>query len=164
MAQRNGLQAIGQADNADAIQLGRLGDFIGFRLRRVQNQLSRDFAEATASFGLRSGLFSSLAIISANAGLSQSELSREVGLDKSVTVSIVDDLERFGWAVREKSKVDRRRHALTITTAGVAKLEELFAILENTENAVLHELSPAELHLLSELLDRMYAACAASSE
>jgi DNA-binding MarR family transcriptional regulator len=145
--------------SADRLNLGRLGDFVGFRLRRVQNQLSRDFADATADHGLRSGLFSSLEIIAANPGVSQSELSREVGLDKSVTVTIVDELERFGWAERRRSPTDRRRHALFVTAEGQRELDELFAILARTEDAVLHQLSPAEMHVLSELLDRMYAAC-----
>jgi DNA-binding MarR family transcriptional regulator len=140
------------------MNLGRLGEFIGFRLRRVQNQLSRDFAAATADQNLRSGLFSSLALIATNPGVSQNELSQEVGLDKSVTVTIVDELERRGWANRERSKSDRRRHALYVTGAGQAKLDELFGILEHTENAALHQLSPAELHILNELLDRLYSA------
>jgi DNA-binding MarR family transcriptional regulator len=142
------------------IALGRLGEFIGFRLRRVQNQLSRDFAAATAELGLRSGLFSSLGIIAANPGLSQSELSQEVGLDKSVTVAIVDDLEARGWAVRERSKIDRRRHALTITGEGTIQLDALFALLTKTEDAALQQLSAGELGMLSELLDRMYRAIA----
>lgn len=142
------------------MNLGRLGDFVGFRLRRVQNQLSRDFAAATADRNMRSGLFSSLALIAANPGVSQNELSKEVALDKSVTVTIVDELERRGWATRKRSKTDRRRHALFVTDAGTKALNELFAILEKTEDAVLHQLSRAELHILNELLDRMYAACA----
>lgn len=142
------------------MNLGRLGDFVGFRLRRVQNQLSRDFAAATADRNMRSGLFSSLALIAANPGVSQNELSKEVALDKSVTVTIVDELERRGWATRKRSKTDRRRHALFVTDAGSKALDELFGILEKTEDAVLHQLSRAELHILNELLDRMYSACA----
>lgn len=140
------------------ISLGRLGDFVGFRLRRVQNQLSRNFAVVTANEGLRAGLFSSLAIVEANPGISQSELSREVGLDKSVTVTMVDEMEKFGWAERRRSLQDRRRHALYITPAGAAKLDHLFSLMDETESAVLHQLSPGEMHLLSELLDRMYEA------
>lgn len=143
---------------AQHVSLGRLGDFVGFRLRRVQNQLSRNFALVTANEGLRSGLFSSLAIVEANPGISQSELSREVGLDKSVTVTIVDEMEKFGWAERRRSQQDRRRHALYITPAGAAKLDRLFALMDETESAVLHQLSPGEMQLLSELLDRMYEA------
>jgi DNA-binding MarR family transcriptional regulator len=154
------------ARNADAeglggVKLGRLGNYVGFRLRRVQNQLSRDFASATAERGLRSGVFSSLALISANPGISQAELSREIAMDKSVTVTLIDDLEKRGWAQRKRSPTDRRRHALYITEAGEQELEAIFAVVSETENAVLHQLSPAELMLLSELLDRMYAVCVA---
>jgi DNA-binding MarR family transcriptional regulator len=143
----------------EPVNLGRLSDFVGFRLRRVQNQLSRDFAAATSDLGLRSGLFSCLALVSSNPGISQSELSKEIALDKSVTVTLVDQLEKYGWAVRERSPNDRRRHALFITPRGEEQLNKLFGVLETTENAVLHQLSAGEMKLLSELLDRMYEAC-----
>jgi len=146
------------ARNAPQVSLGRLGNFVGFRLRRVQNQLSRNFSAVTSELGLRQWLFSSLAIVDANPGISQSELSREVGLDKSVTVTMVDEMEKFGWAERRRSPEDRRRHALYVTPAGAAKLDELFALMEQTEDEVLHSLTPAEMALLSELLDRMYDA------
>ena len=145
------------AEGGASIRLGRLDEFLGFRLRRVQNQLSKDFAGAIARHNMRSGLFSSLAIIAANPGISQNELSREVGLDKSVTVLIVDDLERAGHAVRERSKTDRRRHSLFITEAGEKHLDMLFGILERTEEVVAARLSQAEQNLLHELLDRVYA-------
>ena len=140
------------------VALGRLGDFVGFRLRRVQNQLSRNFSAVSAGEGLKQGVFSSLAIISANPGLSQNELSHEVGLDKSVTVSMIDEMERNGWAERRRSTEDRRRHALYVTEAGQAKLDHLFTLMEETESAVLHQLTDGEMALLSELLDRMYDA------
>lgn len=143
---------------APVVSLGRLGNFVGFRLRRVQNQLSRNFTAVTTELGLRQGLFSSLAIVAANPGISQSELSREVGLDKSVTVTMVDEMEKFGWAERRRSPQDRRRHALYVTPAGSDKLDQLFALMEQTEAEVLHALTPAEMALLSELLDRMYDA------
>lgn len=145
-------------DKDDGIRLGRLDEFIGFRLRRIQNQLSRDFAAATADRNLRSGLFSSLSIVAANPGISQNELSRVVGLDKSITVQIVDELEKRELAERRRSSTDRRRYELHATESGVSYLDELFDILAETENAVLHQLTRAELMLLRELLDRMYHA------
>jgi DNA-binding MarR family transcriptional regulator len=138
-------------------QLGRLGDFVGFRMRRVQNRLSNKFSEATKHYGLRSGLFSSLAIISANPGISQQELSTAVGLDKSITVQIIDELENRGYARRERSRIDRRRHSLTATAEGETVLDELFAIMAQVEGEVLEELSTDEREILHEMLDRMHA-------
>lgn len=158
MATKSNLPARGGEGDGGNLALGRLGDFVGFRLRRVQNQLSRKFAAANADMGLRSGLFSSLAIVAANPGISQSELSSEVGLDKSVTVTIVDELERYGWAERRRSPDDRRRHALFVTPEGDQQLDRLFARIEEVEGNVLHQLTPAEHQTLNELLDRMYEA------
>lgn len=140
-----------------ALKLGRLGDYVGFRMRRVQNQLSADFAAATAHYGIRAGLFSSLALIEANPGISQQELSGTVGLDKSITVQIVDELERRGWAKRERSTVDRRRHALMVQPAGEKTLDDLFAIMVQVEADVLAQLSPEERPIFDAALDRMYA-------
>lgn len=138
------------------MQLGRLNDYVGFRMRRVQNQLAANFIAETAHFNIRSGLFSSLALIEANPGLSQQELSSTVGLDKSITVQIVDELEKRGWAQRERSKVDRRRHALTILPEGTKFLDQLFEIMKTVEAEVLAQLTPEERPIFDAALDRMY--------
>jgi DNA-binding MarR family transcriptional regulator len=143
-------------ENGTDLTLGRLGDYVGFRLRRIQNQLSRELTAVTGEYNLRQGLFSALAIISANPGLSQIMLAREIGLDKSATV---DEIEKRGWAVRRRSTVDRRRHALETTAAGEAFLKDMFARLDEVEGVVLTCLSGGELLLLSEMLDRIYRNC-----
>ena len=149
--------------SADTLQLGRFDEFLGFRLRRIQNVLSKKFVLATADYGLRSGLFSSMAMIDANPGVSQNALAREVGLDKSVMVMIVDDLEKRGWAVRERSSADRRRHALSLSPAGKVAFEDLIQLLRRTESAVNERLSAAEIGMLHELLDRIHAVCVADA-
>ena len=145
--------------NDEHLALGRLGNFIGFRLRRIQNQLSNAFTEQSVALGLRPGEFSALAIISANPGLSQGKLAREVGLDKSAAVTVIDDLERLALAERRRSTEDRRRHALYTTKAGEAALKKLFARLESVEKDVLNVLGPHDLQILSGLLDRVYDSC-----
>ena len=140
-----------------AVSIGRLGDFLGFRLRRLQNRLSRDFAAATRQYNLRSGLMSSLEIIRANPGISQQDLSDAVALDKSVIVLIIDLLEERGLAERRKSGNDRRRYSLYATEAGEAQLGDLFAIMAKTEDRVLHGIADDEMRRLMEILDRLYA-------
>ena len=98
------------------------------------------------------------AVVAANPGISQSELSSEVGLDKSVTVTIIDELEKYGWAERRRSPEDRRRHALYVTPEGDRQLDRLFARMEEVEGAVLHSLTEAEHQMLNDVLDRMYDA------
>ena len=145
-----------ETEDGQGPSIGRLGDFLGFRLRRLQNRLSRDFGEATKDFNLRSGLFSSLEIIRANPGISQADLSQAVALDKSVMVIIVDLLEERGLARRRKSKLDRRRYSLFVTEKGEEELRKLFEIMSRTEDRVLHGVSEDELRWLMDILDRLY--------
>jgi DNA-binding MarR family transcriptional regulator len=135
-----------------------LGDFLGFRLRRVQNQLSRDFSQKTRPWNLRAGMFSSLEIIAVNPGISQVELSAEVGLDKSAMVPLVDELERRGWVERTKSTRDRRRNELAATAKGLAELDLLFAELAVTEEAGLAMLTDSERATINRALDKVYHA------
>ena len=138
--------------------LGRLGSFLGFRLRRVQNQFSRDFQAKTKRWGLRAGMFSSLELIAANPGISQAVLSAEVGLDKSALVPIIDELETRGWVRRTRSTKDRRRNHLEITEIGKHELDLLFEELAVAEAVGQAALSIEEREVVSRALDKVYHA------
>jgi DNA-binding MarR family transcriptional regulator len=141
------------------IDLGVLNDVVGFRLRRIQNDLSRTFAERVGRKELRPGGFSALALIAANPGLSQTTLSREIGFDKATVVAIIDSLEHLGWAERRRSLTDRRRHSLAITPKGekaLARLREIAMANEERLHTLLSEEEQAELF---RLLDKIYVAC-----
>ena len=138
------------------LNLGKLDESIGFRMRRIQIYLAKAFESATADCELRTGLFSSLALISANPGVSQNDVSQALGLDKSVVVQLIDTLEKRRFARRRRSRVDRRKHELFCTTEGEEFLQLLFVRLEGAEDQALSELSPSERGLLKALLDRIY--------
>jgi len=147
-----------ETDDGAEPSLGRLGSFLGFRLRRVQNQFSRDFQLKTKAWGLRAGMFSALELIAANPGISQAVLSAEVGLDKSALVPIIDELEARGWVRRTRSTSDRRRNHLAITPAGEHELDLLFDELAVTEATGQEALSGEERALVSRALDKVYHA------
>lgn len=140
------------------MSLGRLDTALGFRLRRVQNQLSRDFHLRAKRWDLRAGMLGALEIIATNPGISQTELSREVGQDKSATVTLIDEMERRGWTVRERSTTDRRRYHLSITDTGAAVLQELVDDLHHVERIGLAVLTPEELANMARALDKLYRA------
>ena len=144
-----------QTERAE-VRLGRLGDLVGFRLRRIQTHFGRDFGTAMAGQGLRSGMMSTLALISANPGISQSEAAKATLLDKSAAVLIINELERRGFARRVRAEGDRRRHALFTTPEGEAFLTMLLDQLSVIEDRVLRHLSSEELRVLNRLLDRLY--------
>jgi DNA-binding MarR family transcriptional regulator len=146
------------------IDLGVLNEVIGFRIRRIQNHLSRGFAERVADREVRPGLFSALALIAANPGLSQITLSREIGFDKATVVALLDGLERQGWAERRRSSADRRRHSLYITPKGKTALARLRDVALANEAGIHEVLTDAEQAQLFALLDKIYVACFADPE
>jgi len=146
------------------VDIGILRDVVGFRIRRIQNHLSQNFAARVGRKDIKPGLFSTLAIISANPGISQTILAREIGFDKATVVALVDSLEGFGWAVRERAPNDRRRHALQITKEGKLALKNLLQVGLANEAKSRAALTPQELKRLFELLDKLYATCFAAEQ
>ncbi len=147
------------SQDQEDIDLGLLNEVLGFRLRRIQNHLARGFTERLTRPDVKPGVFSALALIEANPGLSQTALASEIGFDKATVVAIVDALERLGWAERGQHKVDRRRSALTITPLGRESLSELHDICLANEAPVYAALSKTERADLFRLLDKVYGAC-----
>ncbi len=141
------------------VELGLLSEVLGFRLRRIQNHLSRSLIERLRRPDVRSGAFSALALIDANPGISQKSLAREIGLDQATVVSIVDALETQGWAQRRRAETDRRRHALSITPVGARVLAEFRTVYLANEAGIYAALSEAERTDLFCLLDKIYGVC-----
>ena len=137
---------------------GLLAGFVGPRVRLLWNLLSARMGAALAPFGLRPGCFSTMALIAANPGCSQNQIARALGLDKSAVVSLLDELESHGLAVRDRAPNDRRRHALFLTDQGQAMTEEMRVPVAEAGQAIRRELSPEELQQLLSLLDRAYRA------
>ena len=134
---------------------------ITVRLRRVDRQLAVAFDEAEG--GALPGSLAALALISANPGISQNEITLATGIHKSSVVALVDGLESAGHAVRLASPTDRRRHALYCTPKGEAELVDAAAIIMKRERDLLSDLSEDELKAVCELLDRMNSSCIAKS-
>ncbi len=138
---------------------GRLGELLTSQIRRADILLSRAFHQVSASHELKSGAISSLALILANPGISQSELAEQVGKDKSRIVAIIDILEERGFAHRAQSTPDRRRRALYATKEGEAFLDTLLAEVKQIENDMLALVSAEDIKHLEATLDRIVDSC-----
>jgi DNA-binding MarR family transcriptional regulator len=87
----------------------------------------------------------------------QAELAKILGLDRTVMVYLVDDLEAAGLVERVPDPNDRRSKLIRATPAGVARLCELRLATAAAEAELLADLSPAEAELLHSLLRRVAA-------
>ena len=143
---------------AKALDWGILAGSVGPRARLLRNALTARSIAVSAPHGLPTGSLTVLALIAANPGSSQSALAKRAGLSKSALVGIVDDLGTRGLAARERSSGDRRRNQVTITPAGEAAMQALFATVPREEAPVREALGSADLETLLTLLDRAIAA------
>ena len=93
--------------------------------------------------------YSVLAILGEGARETQSTIAEALSLDPSRLVAILDSLEQRELIVRQRDPQDRRRHVVSITSAGrrergrgraiVGKLEDdFFAPLDAESRAALH--------------------------
>lgn len=106
--------------------------------------------------GLRPGQIGMLSAIESNPGISQIEVSRLLDLDKASVVSLINRLEKSGWAVRQRSDEDRRRHELYLTPEGKNTLKMLRRDLMAHEDRFRQRFTKAEYNQFIEFLQRIY--------
>jgi DNA-binding MarR family transcriptional regulator len=114
-------------DGSPSVRYGPLEDWVGFHLRMAQTASFAAFAREADGMAVGPGRFALLTLVASNPGISQTELSRANGRDKSTLTPALDDLERRGLVRRERVASDRRSYALTLTAAGETALAELTA-------------------------------------
>jgi Transcriptional regulators len=84
--------------------------------------------------------------------LSQQMVSVRLGLDPTIVVALVDELETRGALTRERDPEDRRRHQLKITPKGRKLYDTAVRAVSAAEREFLAPLDRAEREKLRELL------------
>lgn len=138
--------------SAPVIDLGVLNDRLGYFVRRMQVWVFQDFIRRLASIDIRPAQFSVLAVIGANAGLSQMELARTLGIERARLVRMLHRLERRGLTQRLPSSTDGRRHALRLTREGQRILARARSLSNAHEAGLMKRLGPERYRLLIETL------------
>lgn len=138
------------------LDLGVLPGLLGYNIRRAQIALWRDIHRKVGRGGVRPGLFSILVLASANPGVAQIQLARQLAIDKASVVALVDRLERAGLIARRRSTVDRRRQGIFVTALGARRLKILKREMMSHEKRFLDRMTEAEAQQLIGLLRRLY--------
>jgi DNA-binding MarR family transcriptional regulator len=115
------------------LDFGPLAERLGYRLRRAQISVFRDFFAAFAPFDIKPAQYSILTIIERNRGLKQTQVCDALGIKRTNFVAMIDELEARGLVRRDEAPADRRSHALVLTAEGeilMPKLHETSAAHE----------------------------------
>tara|TARA_R110002049_G_scaffold188402_2_gene356872 strand:+ start:79604 stop:80158 length:555 start_codon:yes stop_codon:yes gene_type:complete len=154
MAQTD-LQASTSAAASD-FDLGFLSEFIGYHLRLAYDESYRSFAEALGDDALRRGSFGLLCLISKNPGITQIELCRTAGLDKSSVANAMRELEDGGLIIRRRVETDRRAYASELTDTGreqhARMLAKATAYVDHIEGMLGADRGSQLLNILQQLI------------
>lgn len=126
-------------------------------------QLALDiYTEETGADGLTQRQFAVLEAVSHKAGLTQTDLVRATGIDRSTLADLVARMTTKGLLDREKSTIDARAKAVRLSAAGEAALEAARPRVEAADKRIMALLPKGKrdgfLELLGELAGEADAA------
>ena len=124
-------------------------------LSRAHARAQHLLADAFAAEGVRGYHFRLLAALDQYGPMSQADLGRHTGIDRSDVVATVNNLVDRSLAIRKPDPNDRRRNVISITKRGTDALERLDAVLDDVQAALLVPLTPTERATLARLLAKL---------
>jgi len=142
---------------AEAIRRSRLSGLLGFRLRRAETAMHRDFIQSLKSCDLTQKHFAGLLLIKENAGISQIELCSVLGTDPNTMIAFIDRLSDRGLVCRIRSASDRGKTELHPTDEGLLLLDQALALVAEHEARFRSRFTPGEMEQLMDFLDRLSA-------
>src|SRR5262249_43399056 len=125
---------------------------VGFALSSLGFAVAGRFRETLAPLGLEPKDFALLRAIAAAEGSSQNALGSQLHIPPSPRVAFADTLQGRGLLKRRPQPGDRRAHALFLTDAGRALMDEAFALAVAFERELTAVLSAADRKQLLALL------------
>lgn len=128
---------------------------LAFLLAQLGAHAAARFAERLNPLGLTPAQAGILWNLAHQPGLTQRALAELLGAFPSRLVLLLDELEKRGLLERQPDPVDRRSHALRLTDAGKAQLDELGRVARQHQDDLCAALDGAEREQLRELLQKV---------
>ncbi len=138
------------------LDLGRLGDLLGFHLRMAHVAVYRDFAETMAELALTQKQLAVMELLEGNPGSSQIGLAHTLGTDRATMMALVNRLASRNLIERQPSAADRRRQELHLTKAGTAILAQARKLIDKHEQRFITLFARDEMDALLLALKRIY--------
>jgi DNA-binding MarR family transcriptional regulator len=140
----------------------------GHLLRRAQQYGHDLYSQAVGSSGPTPRQFEVLHVVAQNEGLSQTDLVRHTGIDRSTLADMIARMMKKGLLSRKRTKEDARANAVSITASGRRMLKAAESKVNKSDNAVLAVLPKTQqsafmkaLTAYADALDKMDEQAAA---
>ena len=159
MTASNELRATqGAEDPAANITDSMAAELVGYNLKRSYLVVRNAAQEVLEPMGLKVVSMTALSLIVDNPGIAPSQIADTLQMERPNIVVIIDELETRQLISRARSKLDRRRFALTATVRGRRLRDQASASVAKAEYAALGELSDTEIAQLLDLLRHIRGA------
>lgn len=135
-----------------------LSSRLGYLLKHAYLRLTEESTRALAPHGIDGRELAVLAVLGAHDGLSQLEAARELGIDRTTMVALVDALEGKELVERRRSPQDRRKNLVQLTPAGRERLRDAELARQEMEHQFLAPLSRPDATLLVRALQSLVGA------
>ncbi len=149
------VEDLSEPEVGPGLMFEELDGLLGYRLRRAQGAMHRDFMAAVASLDLTQKQAATLWLIHSNAGVAQVSVAAALGMDRATMMAIVDRLESRGLVIRKRSSTDRRRQELYLTPAGQNMLRKAKARIAKHEERFRSLFTAAEFDSLLNALQKL---------
>ena len=145
------------AHHDDADTPARLEARATWRVSRMHARVTHLLGAAFDAHGdgLRSYHYRLLAALEQWGAMSQADLGRLTGIDRSDVTGALGDLESQGFVTRTPDPTHGRRKIVAITPEGVTRLGELDAVIDGVQEEFLTPLTPAQRREFLDLAARL---------
>lgn len=128
-------------------------------------QLALDiYTEEVGSDGLTQRQFAVLEAVAAKAGLTQTDLVRATGIDRSTLADLVARMESKGLVERQRSTLDARAMAVRLTEAGAAALDAARPMVQSADKRILALLPKGRRDVFLTVLGELAATADAAPD
>jgi DNA-binding MarR family transcriptional regulator len=124
-------------------------------LHRASQRATEIFALETRTFDITARQYAVLTAVAQHEGLSQTDLVRLTGIDRSTLADVVQRLLKRGIIEREKTTEDGRTYAVTLSAHGHELLEAIKPHARRADRTVLSCLGHGDGKLVAEILGRL---------
>jgi DNA-binding MarR family transcriptional regulator len=121
-------------------------------LHRAAQRLRSATGEQAEKHGIQLRDYIVLSALDKIANLTQAELAKALGLDKTTLMSQLDRLERTGLVVRHSDPCDRRARIPQITDTGNALRAKVASACEVAEASALNAFSQDQVQVFRQML------------
>jgi DNA-binding MarR family transcriptional regulator len=137
---------------------------LGYLLKHAQQNFSQSGARALESLDITGRQLAVLIVLDAAEPLSQLDAAKELGVDRTTMVALIDELEHKGLVERRRSPDDRRKNIVELTARGKETLAEGERRHQEAEKAFLADLTPIEAELFVRILKKLATETGESGE